>query len=276
MKNKNRRRKTRKKRKGAGMKVYPGCEKFKNTIKRLKEENLRLKREVSRARPSWSRVTGTPGAVGDPRWRRSERDTLEAFGSPLSPGSGPPRVPRTPRSGRRILWGSSGGRSRRRRRRGRKRRRSRKKRRKRRKSRTRRRKQRGGFGGGMVGKIASFFGGKKKAPGGSPSKGGLAKAAPKKLSNGDFPEGDSDAPGVPELPKEFGDALEKGLKFIGKPGIPTSDRNLDVKGSEGANLPKTVFTGKLDPPIWSEDLRANFRNFDKFINNDTQILFEKK
>ena len=253
MKNKNRRRKTRKKRKGAGIKIYPGCVKFKNTIKRLKEENLRLKREVSRARPSWSRVTGTPGAVGDPRWRRSERDTLEAFGSPLSPGSAPPRVSRTPRSGRRIMWANNGGCSRRRRRRGRKRRRSRKKRHKRRKSRKRRRKQRGGFGlpSGMIGKI-------------------------KKLAGGDYPEGDSDAPGVPELPKEFGDALEKGLKFIGKPGIPTSDRNLDVKGSEGPKLPKTVFTGKLDPPMWSEDLRANFRNFDKFINNDTQILFEKK
>ena len=274
MKNKNRRRKTRKKRKGAGIKVYPGCMKFKNIIKRLEKENEELRKKVLRGEqtPVRRRWMGTPGAVGDPYWRRSERLTQDIFGSPLSPGIRSP--PRVPRNSKKILQFAGRRRSkRRRRRRRRKSRRGGVIKRRRRSRRKRRRKQRGGFGLPGMDSMPSA--------GGLPSMGGLTKAmkgAASKLGlpvDG-FPEGDSDAPGVPELPKFFGDALEKGIKFVGKPGIPTSDRNLDVKGSEAPKLPKTVFTGKLDPPTWSEDLRANFRNFDKFINNDTQILFEKK
>ena len=272
MKNKKkRRRKTRKKRKGAGIKVYPGCMKFKNIIKRLEKENEELRKKVLRAEQTSvrQRWMGTPGAVGDPHRRRSERITRNIFGSPLSPGIRSP--PRVPRNSKRILQFGGGRRSKRRRRRRRRKSRRGGAHRRRRRRRKTRRKQRGGFGLPGMDSLPSA--------GGLPNMGGLTKAikgAASKLGLGDFPEGDSDAPGVPELPQFFGDALEKGLKFVGKPGIPTSDRNLDVKGSEAPKLPKTVFSGKLDPPTWSEDLRANFRNFDKFINNDTQILFEKK
>ena len=189
MKNKKkRRRKTRKKRKGAGIKVYPGCMKFKNIIKRLEKENEELRKKVLRAEQTSvrQRWMGTPGAVGDPRRRRSERITRDIFGSPLSPGIRSP--PRVPRNSQRIL--QFGGRRRSKRRRRRRRRKSRRggARRRRRSRRKTRRKQRGGFGLPGMDSLPSA--------GGLPNMGGLTKAikgAASKLGLGDFPEGDSDA-----------------------------------------------------------------------------------
>ena len=78
-----------------------------------------------------------------------------------------------------------------------------------------------------------------------------------------------------KLPDKFGDNLEKGIAFKGKPKTPSIMSESDMKGSNRSPLYPTVLPLKLVPPEWSEETKQNFQRWDKLINVDMHKLYEK-
>jgi hypothetical protein len=133
--------------------------------------------------------------------------------------------------------------------------------RKKRRKGTRKKKQRGGGWGSLTGSFAKKIGTLK------------SKFSSLKNKMTGFASGDSDAPGVPELPKQFGNSLEVGKKFTGNLPIPASlNKSANIETSS-MGIPNTI-PAKLETSNLSNELKLQNEKMDE-LTKKMDILFEK-
>ena len=131
----------------------------------------------------------------------------------------------------------------------------------RKKRRRRKKKQKGGGWGNLAGSFTKKIGTLK------------SKFSSLKNKMTGFTSGDTDAPGVPELPKQFGNSLEEGKKFIGDLPIPALlNKPVNIKNTS-MGIPNTI-PAKLEPSNLSNELKLQNERMDE-LTQKMDILFEK-
>lgn len=142
----------------------------------------------------------------------------------------------------------------------RKKRRKRRKRRKRKTRKTRKTNQKGGWGS-LAGSFANKLGTIR------------SKFSSLKNKMTGFMSGDADAPGVPELPKQFGNLLEMGKKFTGDLPIPASlNKSADIE-TTSMGIPNKI-PATLEPSDLSNELKLQNERMND-LTKKMDILFEK-